>query len=49
VQRDRGLLLRDTGDAGAARDALTESAEHFARLGATADAEAIAAIVRGME
>ncbi len=49
VQRDRGLLLRDTGDADAARAALTESAEHFARLGATADAEAIAAIVRGME
>lgn len=49
VQRDRGLLLRDAGDADAARQALTESAEHFARLGATADAEAIAAIVRGMD
>jgi tetratricopeptide (TPR) repeat protein len=49
VQRDRGLLLRDQGDADAAREALTESAEHFARLGATAESEAVAAIVRGMD
>ncbi|HEX6042007.1 tetratricopeptide repeat protein [Longimicrobium sp.] len=49
VQRDRGLLLRDTGDADGARAVLSESAEHFAQLGATADAEAIAAIVRGMD
>lgn len=46
VQRDRGLLFRDRGDMEAARDALTESAEHFARLGATAEAEAVAAIAR---
>jgi tetratricopeptide (TPR) repeat protein len=49
VQRDRGLLLRDGGDADGARAALTESAEHFGRLGATAEAEAVTAIVRGME
>lgn len=49
VQRDRGLLLRDRGDADGARAALAESAEHFARLGATAEAEAVAAIGRGMD
>lgn len=49
VQRDRGLLLRDQGDADGARAALTESAEHFARLGAIAESEALAAIVRGMD
>lgn len=46
VQRDRGLLLRDRGHPDDARMALTESAEHFARLGATAEAEAIAVIAR---
>jgi tetratricopeptide (TPR) repeat protein len=49
VQRDRGLLFRDRGDSDAARHALTESAEHFARLGATAEAEAVAAIARELE
>ena len=33
-------------DPAAAREALTESAEHFARLGATAEAEAVAVIAR---
>ena len=46
VQRDRGLLLRDRGDAAAAREAFDESAKHFARLGATAEAEAVTAIAR---
>jgi tetratricopeptide (TPR) repeat protein len=49
VQRDRGLFFRERGRTAAAREALTESAAHFARLGATAEAEAVAAIVRGME
>lgn len=49
VQRDRGLLLREMGDAESARAALAESAEHFATLGATAEAEAVGAIVRGMD
>jgi tetratricopeptide (TPR) repeat protein len=48
VQRDRGLLLRDLGEAEGAREALTESAEHFGRLGATAEAEAVAAIARDL-
>jgi tetratricopeptide (TPR) repeat protein len=48
VQRDRGLLLRDLGEVEAAREALTESAEHFGRLGATAEAEAVAAIARDL-
>ncbi len=48
VQRDRGLLLRDTGDAERARGALEESASHFATLGAAADAEGVAAIARGL-
>lgn len=49
VQRDRGLLFRDRGEVEAARDALTDAAAHFAQLGATAEAEAVAAIARGME
>ena len=48
VQRDRGLLLRDAGEVDAARQALTEAAEHFARLGSTAEAEAVSAIARGL-
>ncbi|HEU0299697.1 MAG TPA: tetratricopeptide repeat protein [Longimicrobium sp.] len=48
VQRDRGLLFRDREDPDAAREALNESAEHFARLGATAEAEAVAAIARDL-
>ncbi len=49
AQRDRGLFFRERGRMDAAREALTESAAHFARLGATAEAEAVTAIVRGME
>ena len=49
VQRDRGLLLRELGDADAAREALTESAGVFAQLGATAEAEAVTVIVRGLD
>jgi tetratricopeptide (TPR) repeat protein len=41
VQRDRGLLLRDLGEAEEARNVLEESADHFARIGATAEAEAV--------
>ena len=44
VQRDRGLLLRDTGDPVAARAALLDAATHFAALGANAEAEAVRAI-----
>ena len=36
IQRDRGLLLRRLGEPEAAREALLDSAEHFARLGALA-------------
>ncbi|HEY7768954.1 tetratricopeptide repeat protein [Longimicrobium sp.] len=46
VQRDRGLLLRDTGEVEGARAALEESAAHFATLGAAAEAEAVASIAR---
>jgi len=49
VQRDRGLLLRDRGDADAAREALNEAAEHFAHLGATAEAEAVGVIARDLQ
>jgi tetratricopeptide (TPR) repeat protein len=40
VQRDRGLLLREMGDADAARAAFLDAADHFARLGAAAESEA---------
>lgn len=46
VQRDRGLLFRDRGDTHAAREALTEAAEQFAHLGATAESQAVTAIAR---
>ncbi|MDB4952414.1 MAG: hypothetical protein JWM27_5063, partial [Gemmatimonadetes bacterium] len=41
VQRDRGLLLRDRGDAAAAREALLESAAQYEALGAAAEAGAV--------
>jgi hypothetical protein len=41
VQRDRGLLLRDRGDAAAARFALLDAAVHFERIGAAAEARAV--------
>ena len=37
VQRDRGLLLRDLGDHGAAREALLHATSLFERIGASAD------------
>jgi tetratricopeptide (TPR) repeat protein len=46
VLRDRGLLLRDRGAGGEARAALEESAAHFDRIGAAAEAEAVRAIAR---
>ncbi len=49
TQRDRGLFFRERGRMDAAREALTESAAHFARLGATAESEAVTAIVRAMD
>jgi len=39
VQRDRGLLLRELGDESGAREALLDAADHFTRLGASAEAE----------
>ncbi|HET7232388.1 MAG TPA: tetratricopeptide repeat protein [Longimicrobium sp.] len=45
VQRDRGLLLRDQGSIGAARQALADSIERFALIGAAAEAEALRAIL----
>ncbi|HEX8392980.1 MAG TPA: tetratricopeptide repeat protein [Longimicrobium sp.] len=48
VQRDRGLLLRDLGRWTDARRALDESVANFAGLGAAAEAEAVAAIARGL-
>jgi tetratricopeptide (TPR) repeat protein len=47
VQRDRGLLLRDRGDAAAAGEALTDAMEHFAQIGAAAEAEAIRVLLEG--
>ncbi len=44
VQRDRGLLLRDRGQIAAAREALLESADQFALLGAEAEAAAVRTI-----
>jgi tetratricopeptide (TPR) repeat protein len=44
VQRDRGEMLRDSGDAGGAREAFADAAEHFARIGAAAEAEAVRAM-----
>ena len=41
VQRDRGEMLRERGDDAAAREAFADAAEHFARIGAQAEAEAL--------
>jgi tetratricopeptide (TPR) repeat protein len=48
VQRDRGMLLRDRGDAGAAREALTDAAEHFQLIGAAAEAEALRVMISAL-
>jgi tetratricopeptide (TPR) repeat protein len=48
VQRDRGLLLRDLGDAAGAREALEDAAAHFERIGAAAEAEAVRTIVAAL-
>jgi tetratricopeptide (TPR) repeat protein len=43
VQRDRGELLHQLGQRDAARTAFTDAAEHFGRLGNTAEAERLLA------
>jgi Flp pilus assembly protein TadD len=48
VQRDRGMLLRDRGDAAAAREALADAAEHFQRIGAAAEAEALRVMISAL-
>ncbi|HEX7241765.1 MAG TPA: tetratricopeptide repeat protein [Longimicrobiaceae bacterium] len=48
VQRDRGLLLRDRGEAGAAREALADSAAGFETIGALAEAAAVRALLDGL-
>jgi tetratricopeptide (TPR) repeat protein len=48
IQRDRGLLLRDAGSAADACAALHEAADHFARIGAAAESEAVAALARAI-
>lgn len=48
IQRDRGLLLRDRGDPPAAREALADAADHFAAVGAAAEAEAMRAIAEAL-
>jgi len=49
VQRDRGALLRDRGDPAAAREALADSMENFAQIGAAAEAEAIRGLLDDLE
>lgn len=41
VQRDRGILLRDRGDADGAREALTDAMGRFEQIGAAAEVEAL--------
>ena len=48
VQRDRGILLRDRGDAPGAREALTDAAEHFQQIGAAAEAEALRVMISAL-
>ena len=49
VQRDRGALLSDRGDVAAAREALSDSMQYFAQIGAAAEAEAIRGLLDGLE
>lgn len=48
IQRDRGLLLRDREGPAAAREALADAADHFAMVGAAAEAEAMRAIAEAL-
>jgi len=48
VQRDRGTLLRDRGDAAGAREALADGVEHFERIGAAAEAEALRVMIAAL-
>ena len=48
VQRDRGMLLRDRGDASGAREALADAVEHFERIGAAAEAEALRVMISAL-
>ena len=45
VQRDRGFMLRERGDAAGAAEALSDAATHFDRIGAAAEAEALRALL----
>jgi tetratricopeptide (TPR) repeat protein len=46
VRRDQGVLLRDRGQHDRARTALLESADHYERLGARAEAIAVRGLLR---
>jgi tetratricopeptide (TPR) repeat protein len=48
VQRDRGTLLRDRGDAAGAREALADGVEHFERIGAAAEAQALRVMISAL-
>lgn len=48
VQQDRGLLLRDRGDAAGARAALADSLACYQRLGADADADRLRALLAAL-
>jgi tetratricopeptide (TPR) repeat protein len=46
VRRDQGVLLRDRGDHDGAHTALLESADHYERIGARAEAIAVRGLLR---
>ncbi|MFL5538945.1 MAG: tetratricopeptide repeat protein [Longimicrobiaceae bacterium] len=48
VQRDRGILLRDRGDAAGAREALTDAMAHFEQIGAAAEVEALRVMISAL-
>jgi len=48
VQRDRAALLRDLGRTDAARESFADAMQHFAQIGAAAEAEALRAILASL-
>ncbi len=48
VQRDRGVLLRDRGRVGEAREALEDALVHFERLDAAEDVEVVRGLLEGV-
>jgi tetratricopeptide (TPR) repeat protein len=48
VQRDRGILLRDRGDAAGAREALGDAMAHFEQIGAAAEVEALRVMISAL-